>query len=146
MLPQALTYLATQRTGVLAVEMPDSAPHAATVHFANATEPIVFYFETKRDSRKAESILIKGSVRASFVIGTSEADMKTLQLDGIVALVPPNETATFDQIYLGKFPEKETKIQTESADDNEYICLKFTPTWWRFTDWNTPEGKKIWTS
>lgn len=146
MLAEALAYLQTQRTGVLAVEMPDSAPHAATVHFAHANEPFVFYFETKRDSRKAESIAAQGSVRASLVIGTSEADMKTLQLDGILALIPPSEESIFDQVYLGKFPEKETKIQNESARDSEYLCLKFTPTWWRFTDWKTPDGKKIWTS
>ena len=44
-----IEYLKTQRVGVLAVEMPDGSPHAATVHFAHTESPLVFYFETNRD-------------------------------------------------------------------------------------------------
>lgn len=146
MIPEVFQYLKTQRTGVLAVKMPDGAPHAATVHFAHSDEPFMFYFETKRDSRKAESLLTQTSVVASLVIGTSESEMKTLQLDGTIELVSPTEKTKFDRVYLAKFPEKEEKIQAETPETGAYICLKFTPTWWRFTDWTTLEGKKIWAS
>ena len=147
MIPEALVYLETQRIGVLAVKMLDNTPHAATVHFAHDKETLVFYFETKRDSRKVEPLLAQASVPASLVIGTSESEMKTLQLDGIIELIAPAAEAAFDRVYLGKFPEKKEKITTNpEAVADEYVCLKFTPTWWRFTDWHTSEGKKIWTS
>lgn len=135
---RALGYLATQRVGVLAVEMNDGSPHAATVHFAHASEPFSLYFETYREYRKAEPILSKESVRASFVIGTSESDMKTLQMDGLVELITPEEKSHYDEVYLGKFPEKDDK-----SKDDKFVNFKFTPTWWRYTDWKTPEGKLV---
>lgn len=134
-------YLKTQRVGVLAVEMLDGSPHGATVHFAHNEEPLIFYFETYREYRKAEPILKNKSTRASLVIGTNEAEMKTLQLDGKIEALSSDERAEFDRVYLGKFPEKQAK-----ASDPINIFFKFTPTWWRFTDWDTPQGKMIWTS
>lgn len=141
MVQEALDYLKTQRVGILAVEMLDGSPHAATVHYVHTEDPLVFYFETCRDYRKAQPILAKESVRASFVIGNDEANPKTLQLDGVIELLKPKEKEIFDTIYLGKFPEK-----IEKSKNPDYIFFKFTPTWWRFTDWTLPEGKKIWNS
>lgn len=135
---EILTYLATQRIGVLAVEMLDGSPHAATVHFAHTDDPFLFYFETNRTYRKAEPLLAKGVVRASFVVGQSEEDLKTLQMDGEIRLVPVEEREAFDAIYLAKFTNKHVK-----AGDPNFLPLVFTPTWWRWTDWHTPEGKKI---
>jgi uncharacterized protein YhbP (UPF0306 family) len=138
MMSEIFLYLKTQRIGVLAVEMPDGSPHAATVHFAHTEDPFVFYFETCRDYRKAEPLLRKESARASLVIGCNEADMKTLQLDGMIRLLRPEEKNMFDAVYLGKFPEKKEKTQ-----DPRYIFFSFTPTWWRFTDWTAPQGKVV---
>lgn len=138
---EALDYLKTQRVGILAVEMLDGSPHAATVHYAHTEDPLVFYFETCRDYRKAEPILNNESVRASFVIGNDESAPKTLQLDGIVKLLKPEEMQVYHEIYLGKFPEK-----IEKSKNPDLIFFKFTPTWWRFTDWTLPDGKKIWSS
>ncbi len=138
---EILDYLEAQKIGVLAVEMLDGSPHGATVHFAHTDEPLVFYFETYREYRKAEPILNKEKLRGSFVVGCNENDMKTLQLDGIVELLKENEKGTFDAVYLGKFPEK-----IEKSKDDKFVFFKFTPTWWRFTDWTRPEGKTIITS
>jgi general stress protein 26 len=138
---EILDYIDTQRVGVLAVEMLDGSPHGATVHFAHSDNPLVFYFETYRDYRKAEALYGKEKTRASLVIGSSESDMKTLQLDGVAELIKPEEKEIFDSVYLGKFPEKKKKSQ-----DPKFVFFKFTPTWWRFTDWTTPEGETIYTS
>jgi general stress protein 26 len=138
---EILDYLKTQRIGVLAVEMLDGSPHAATVHFAHTDDPFVFYFETYRDYRKAESLYGRDVTRASFVVGSDESNMKTFQLDGIVQLLKPDERTLFDAVYLGKFPEKKKK-----ADDPKFVFFKFIPSWWRFTDWITPQGKIILTS
>ncbi|MBX4199016.1 pyridoxamine 5'-phosphate oxidase family protein [Candidatus Parcubacteria bacterium] len=139
--PEALEYLKTQRVGTLAVEMLDGSPHAATVHFAHTEEPLAFYIQTGTDCRKSEALLKNGSTRASFVVGSDESNMKTLQLDGVAKVANEGEEDHFMEIYLGKFPSKEGKVK-----DPEALFIIFTPTWWRFTDWKTAEGKKIWIS
>lgn len=135
---EVLKYLSTQRVGVLAVEMPDGSPHAATVHFAHAAGPLEFIFLTERGYRKFEPLLQKKEARASLVIGTQEGEMKTLQMDGIFA-----ETNDADQIkiYRDKFSEKDLV----NLDAND-VFIVFKPTWWRFTDWALPEGKTIFNS
>ena len=135
---EVIEYLKTQRIGVLTVEMLDGSPHGATVHFAHTDEPLVFYFETYREYRKAEPILAQRTTRATFVIGVSEDDRKTLQLDGTLELIKPEEKGLFDRIYLGKFPDK-----LEKSKDPKSIFFKFTPHWWRFSDWTRKEGKLI---
>jgi len=137
--PEVIEYLKNQRVGVLAIEMLDGSPHAATVHFAHSENPFVFYFETYRAYRKAEPLFGRETSRASFVVGADETNMKTLQLDGIAELISGgNDTAAFDKIYFRKFSEKAAK-----KHDEKFVAFKFTPTWWRFTDWTTKEGKTI---
>ena len=133
-----LEYLVNQRLGVLAVEMPDGSPHAATVHFAHAAEPLRFYYETYREYRKAEPILANAETRASFVVGVDEKDMKTLQLDGIIKLIMTERQGDFDAVYFAKFPDKRKKVI-----EKDMIFFEFIPTWWRFTDWETSDGKMI---
>ena len=136
-----LDFLNTQRVGVLAVEMLDGSPHAATLHFAHTENPFILYFKTDREYRKSEPLHGRPVSRASFVIGTSEKEMKTLQLDGTVQIVKPVEQTAFDIVYYKKFLDK-----TKDPNDNDAVYFTFTPTWWRFTDWKTPNGKMILTS
>lgn len=109
------------RVCVLAVEMPDAKQ---------------FYFLTSPEYRKTEALLARPVSRASVVIGVDEANMKTLQMDGEVRIVPEADRASFDAVYFGRFPEKLGKF----AND---LAFTFTPTWWRYTDWTTAEGKKV---
>lgn len=141
MTPEILNYIKSQRVGVLAVEMLDGSPHGATVHFANTDDPLVFFFETYEEYRKAEPILKNKKTRATFVIGSDESNMKTLQLDGEVELLKRDDE-TIESIYLKKFPEKKEKSLTMP----NIVFFKFAPTWWRFTDWTKSEGKYILTS
>jgi general stress protein 26 len=132
---EALEFLKTQRTGVLAVAMLDGVPHGATLHFAHMDEPLTFIFKTTQTYKKVEA-LQDGEAKASFVVGTTEDVMKTLQMDGVARLA---DTAELREAYFEKFPEKKFK-------DTEDIFFIFIPTWWRFTDWTTPQGKMIWSS
>jgi uncharacterized protein YhbP (UPF0306 family) len=132
---EALDFLKTQRTGVLAVAMPDGMPHGATLHFAHIENPVTFIFKTTRTYKKVEA-LEKGEAKASFVVGTTEEVMKTVQIDGIAKMADTDEIR---KAYFEKFPEKKYK-------DAEDIFFVFTPTWWRFTDWTTPQGKMVWSS
>ncbi len=135
---EILNYLQTQKVGVLAVELPSGAPHAATVHFAHTEDPFTFYFETYSDSIKARALRERAVSRASFVVGSDPAHMKTLQIDGTVHLLTADEREIFERVYLEKFPEKKEKSQ-----ESKFIAFKFIPTWWRFTDWTAPGGKLI---
>ena len=135
---EIIEYINTQRVGVLAVEMLDGAPHGATVHFAFDEKNTIFYFETYREYKKAEALFGRDISRASFVIGTSEDTKITLQIDGEVALIKEEERANYHTIYFNKFPKK-----IEKSKDPKFVSFKFTPKWWRFTDWTNPNGKLI---
>ncbi len=138
MSPEIFEYLNTQRVGVLALEMMDGSPHGATVHFAHTEDPFVFYFETDKKYRKSEALYGREKSRASFVVGVSEEDLKTMQLDGEVRLVRDDEKSNYEKVYFGKFPEKIGKFS--GPDD---VWFVFEPHWWRFTDFKAPGGKKV---
>ena len=74
---EALDFIHSQRTGVIAVKMLDASPHAATVHFAYEHDSRTFLFLTTPTYRKLEP-LRAGETAASFVIGTTEEVNKTL--------------------------------------------------------------------
>ncbi len=138
---EALSYLNTQHIGVLAVEMLDGSPHGATVHFAYTDEPLQILIQTGAKSLKCEALLKNGETRASFVIGIDESEMKTFQLDGIARVAKKDEEESFINTFIAKFPSKE-----ERAKEPGTVSIIFTPTWWRFTDMKTPEGRKVWVS
>lgn len=135
---EILDYIKSQRVCVLSVEMMDGSPHAAAVHFAHQDNPLMFFFETNKTYRKSEALFGREETRASVVIGTNEADMKTFQMDGIARLIKGNEADLYEKIYHGKFPEKKDK-----AHGPNYVKFVFIPTWWRWTDWTKPEGKLV---
>lgn len=138
---EILEYIKSQRVGVLALEMLDGSPHGATVHFAHTENPLQFFFETYREYRKAEALFGRETSRATFVIGSDESNMKTLQMDGEVRLIKPEEEQIITTVYLDTFPEKR-----EKSKEQKVVFFTFIPKWWRFTDWTKPEGKIILTS
>lgn len=138
--PEAVAYLVTQRICVIALEMPDGSPHAATVHFMYHAASGCFVFETNRTYRKAQALLNGKSVRASIVVGVSETDRRTLQVDGVARLLSADELDLKDA-YAAHFPEKQKRLS--SPDTIYFLC---SPTWWRYTDFTHPDGKKIYSS
>jgi general stress protein 26 len=139
---QIIDFIHSQRICVLALEMLDGSPHAATLHFAISEEPLMFFFKTHRSYRKCEPLFGKDITRASIVVGFDENNMKTLQLDGTARRITADmEKNLFDEVYLGKFPEK-----NKGGDDPDAVVFSFVPTWWRYTDWHGPNGKLIITS
>ncbi|HVX90091.1 MAG TPA: pyridoxamine 5'-phosphate oxidase family protein [Candidatus Paceibacterota bacterium] len=128
-------FLNSKRTGVIAIQMLDGTPHAATVHFANTTQP-AFIILTSPTYRKLEPLNKNGRAPASLVIGTEEEiPQKTLQMDGEAVLT---DTPEIREVYFAKFPDKSGK----HPDD---VFFTFTPTWWRFTKWES-SGKTVITS
>ena len=136
---EVIDFIQSQFLSVLAVEMMDGSPHAATVHYAWNEVPLMFLFETCRAYRKSEALLGRPESRATVVIGFDEANRKTLQMDGTVKLLETDtELLLFKKIYISRFPKKEKTLR-----DPEFIFFSFTPKWWRYTDWESPGGKKI---
>ncbi len=135
---EILSYLNTQSVGVLALERTDGSPHAAVLHYVYSTTLNALLFETHKDSRKADLLISKNTTRASFVLGTDESTKTILQIDGVVHVLTQEERVIFEQEYIGKFQKKAEKVKDENI-----ICFKFIPTWWRFIDWSSPEGKKV---
>ncbi len=127
-------FLTNERLGVLAVELLDGSPHAATMHFAHIAEPFTILLVTSKSYRKAEQILKNGESRASFVVGVSEQSLKTMQIDGIIKPITDEQAINS---YLKKFPEKKDKLENP-----EELLLALTPTWWKFDDYKAPEGQK----
>ena len=78
--------------------------------------------------------LLKGeSGRASAVVGFSDDELITLQMDGedIVA-TGEADLGNIQGVHFEKHPKMRKYLE-----DPAYIFLKFTPGWWRYTDYNT---------
>ena len=135
---EVVTFLRTQRVGVLAVLMPNGKPHAASLHFAHCEGPFVFFFETQKSYQKAEPLLAQEKTNASFVVGVDDSNMKTVQLDGTISIITDEEKELFESTYYTKFPEK-----MQSKGDAGALFFKFVPDFWKFTDWTRPEGKFV---
>lgn len=131
---EIINYIKSQRIATLAVEMPDGSPHGAIIHFSHMENPLGFIVLTEKSSLKCETINKSGKARASFVLGTSEEEMKTLQMDGTAEI---SESEEVQNAYFNKFPENRKWFGDSSA------FIVFTPTWWRYTDYKSPAGKLI---
>ncbi len=78
--------------------------------------------------------LLKGEEsKASVVLGFSEEEWITLQMDGEVrAILDKDELEKVHKIHYAKYPDSK-----KWKDDPSTIFLAFTPNWWRYTDYNT---------
>ncbi len=124
-------FLTTSRIGVLAVLLKDGSPHAATVHYSHQNKPLTLYVSTRGNSRKCEALSDNNSIKAAFVIGFSEDDMLTLQMDGDVRKATSEELEAIYTLHYKKHPHAE-----QYKDKPETTFLIFTPTWWRFSDYS----------
>ncbi len=126
---KVVDFLTSERMSVMAVDLPSGTPHASAMHFVY--HDAVLYFCTHSHSRKLAG-LMSGSEPGSVVVGFSEADWVTVQLDGQIQKIDsPVEKEEAKRLILAKYPES-SKYMDESA-----VFLKFTPTWYRYTDFKT---------
>jgi len=134
-----LDFLKSQRISTLAVLLPDSTVHGATLHYSHQAEPLKLFFSTENTSKKTQGLLDGASTSASVVVGFSEEEWITLQLDGTVkAILDPEELKQAKAIHYAKHPNSQ---KFENAP--ETIFLAFTPNWWRYTDYNIKPLKII---
>lgn len=130
---QITKFLTEQHIGVLTTLLIDGTPHSAALHFSHTESPLEFYFSTEKTSRKCEALLDGKTGKASLVVGFSEAEWITIQLSGeVVAIKDKAELSKVQEIHYAKHPGS-----AKYKDDPATIFLKFTPKWWRYTDYNT---------
>ncbi len=128
-----LAFLKSHRVCSLATLLSDGSPHTASMHYSHQDQPIKLFFSTENTSRKCQILLDGKSTKASVVVGFSEEEWITLQLDGEVkAILAPDNLKAAKAVHYLKHPNSQ---QYENAPAT--IFLEFTPTWWRYTDFNT---------
>ena len=135
---EALAFLKTHATGVLATISPSGEPHARTVYFA-CDDTFSIYFVTHGDTRKWADI--KDHSRAAFVV-SGEKIPQTVQIEGTVtnltntalidpALVDLTIVLLSNTIYFAPI------TRFSPAD---MVFLKLTPDWVRWGDFSKGSG------
>lgn len=128
-----LDFIASHRVCSLSTIMSNGTPHSAAMHYSHSTEPFVFYFSSDNESKKFQGLIDNKTVKASMVIGFSEEEWLSLQMDGDIRAITDIEELKRVQIrHYQKNPNAEVY-----KDEPYTVFLAFTPNWWRFTDFNT---------
>lgn len=130
-----LKFLEVNGICALSVVLPDGSIHSASMHFSHNNNPFELYFSTERSSRKCTGLLNGEVVKASVVVGVDDKMWKQLQISGDITMVSDSdELKRIMSIHYTKHKESE-----KYKDDPETVFLKFTPTWWKYTDFNTDQ-------
>lgn len=125
-------FLNSHRIGCLTVLLSNGQPHAATVHYSHSSEPLKIYIQTGKDTQKCQKLLQDKVSPASFVVGFSEEEWQTLQLDGQVRLLETDEEIKqFQDVHHQKVSE------AKRAEDKETAYLEFTSENGKFSDFTT---------
>jgi general stress protein 26 len=128
-----LEFITKHRVCSLTTLLPDGSPHAAALHYSHSDNPLTLYFSVENTSKKCQGLVTGETIKGSVVVGFSEEEWITLQMDGEVkAVLDKNELEKIHKIHYSKHPNSE-----KHKDFPETIFLAFTPSWWRYTDYNT---------
>ena len=129
---KVLDFLKNNRVCSLTTLLTDGSPHAAALHYSHKESPLTLYFSTENTSRKCQALLDGKPTKGAVVIGLSEEEWITLQMDGEVRAVSKEELDEVHEIHYAKHPNSE-----KYKDDPATMFLAFTSSWWRYTDFNT---------
>lgn len=128
-----LDFLTKHRVCSLTTLLTDGSPHASALHYSHINNPLTLYFSTENTSRKCSGLLQGEPAKSSVVIGFSEEEWITLQMDGEVKAILDETTRNeIQKIHYKKHPTAK-----KYKDAPETIFLAFTPLWWRYTDYNS---------
>ncbi|OGM29896.1 hypothetical protein A2630_03970 [Candidatus Woesebacteria bacterium RIFCSPHIGHO2_01_FULL_44_10] len=129
---KVLEFLRKERVCSLTTLLKDGTPHSAAMHFSHLGSPLAFYFSADKAGSKCEDLLDGIPKKAAVVVGFSEEEWITLQMEGKIQVVSdPQAVAEIKKIHYVKNPSSK-----EFESDPGTIFLEFTPTWWRYTDFN----------
>ncbi len=124
-----LDFLAKNRVSCLTTLLKDGSPHASVLHYSHQENPLEIFFSCDNTSLKCEALLEGRSTKASVVIGFSEEEWITLQMDGKVVVISNiEELKKVQDRHYAKHPSS-----LEFKNVPTTVFLKFTPKWWRYT-------------
>lgn len=127
---RVLKLLQRHRISSLTTLLASGSPHSAAMHYAFSEDPLFFIILTEKGSRKLQGLNPGELSRACLVVGFSEEEWLTMQMEGEVEWV--SDKKDLDQgwkIYAEKY-----KGMDKYKNDPESVMLKFTPTWWRYSE------------
>jgi uncharacterized protein YhbP (UPF0306 family) len=127
---KVIEFLNSEHVAALTLETAEGL-HAAALHFSFSEDPFTLYFSTDKTSRKG-SKLSENPIKAALVIGISPEKWQTLQVDGTVRIASESEIPEIKKIHYERNPGSK-----KFEGDPNTVFLIFTPTWGRFTDFNT---------
>jgi hypothetical protein len=122
-----LAFIRTYKWAIEASVSPAGAPQAAIVGIA-VTEDLELVFDTLLSSRKAANL--KANPRVAFVIGGwNDADLQTVQYEGVADFPSGAELERLKQVYYAAFPDGPTRLSWPGIT---YVRVK--PRWVRFSN------------
>ena len=128
-----LDFLSNQRVSCLTTILKNGSPHASTLHYSHIEDPLEFYFSIESTCLKCEALLDGSTGKASMVVGFSEIEWVTLQMDGTVkAITNKIELEKIMKLHYAKHPNAE-----QYKNEPDTLFLKFIPTWYRYSDYKT---------
>lgn len=130
-------FLNNQRVGCLAVVLEDGMPHTSAVHFSSDVECQRLFFQVGKETKKFDVINERKEAKASFTVGFSEDEWKTLQMDGALRLLRVDEDEEFQNTHYSKNPE----AKQYRGEDAAYLV--FEPIWWKFSDFTVGDPPRI---
>ena len=131
-------YLTRNRVCVLTVTLSDNSLHSSAMHYSPAADFSALYFSTDINSRKCLGLKDHQSTQAAVVIGFSETEWVTLQMSGTICIISDNErltpeaVASIKAIHYSRHP-----ASAKFKDNPDTVFLEFTPTCYRYTDFNS---------
>ncbi len=134
-----IKFLKRHRIAVLTTLIKDDQPHSAALHYSFNENPFYFVFWTGSNSRKLSGLQKNVPSKGSLVIGFSEEEWLTMQMEGEVKWV--SEKSELDEVwpaYAEKYKERKTYYDSPDA-----VIVKFTPTWWRYSEVKPSPAVKI---
>lgn len=129
---QALSFLASKKTGVLSTLSPIQEPRARLVYYSS-DDDFNIYFLTLKDTRKVADLA--AYPKAAFTIFDEDVP-QTLQLEGDAADI--TNTPTSDEVIEKLFANLQMNAKYYAPlarfDRSDVVLYRFTPTWLRFGD------------
>ena len=132
-----LEFLEKNRVSVLTTLLVDGTPHGATLHYSFKTDPLELYFSVDKTDRKCQALAQSNEGKAAVVIGFSEQEWLTLQIDGKIKIVEDKDKIKeIKTIHYKRHPNSQ-----KFENDPNTVFLVFQPTWLRYTDFNVEPPK-----
>lgn len=131
-------FLQTHPAATIAVSIDENGSvHTAPLLYWHSERPLSFYFVTDSRSEKCKLLNKRKSLPAACVVGTERGTPFMLQMRGVLEVIEDPSSRILDAYYAKR------KNHTDDIQDKNSVCLRFTPTWARYTDYSEGYAKHM---